>query len=121
MNKKKSDYEESEESEELTNLETLDAYVEASEMYLEAIKLDEPNNPNGPNGYIIGMKALYIVKAYLAFTNTDNVQAIRKSLLEALTAYTTVFNVFQPNGIGKQFIYTSELIIKLLQNELHRK
>lgn len=113
MNKKH--YEESEESE-ITNLDSLEAYIEASEMYIDALKL--LNGKEIDSAYILGMSAVYFGKAFLAFTTSDNTEAMKGSLREAITAYSTAESFCERNNIGKQFIYTSRLIIAGMRTEL---
>jgi hypothetical protein len=108
--------EESEESEGPSNLDSLDAYIQASEMYLEALKLSD--GPGVDAGYVVGMTAVYFGKAYISFTDTDNIDAIKGSLREAMNAYSAASKFCETNGIGKQFIYVSQLIIASMRTEL---
>jgi len=101
---------------EITHLDELDAYVEASEMYLEALKLS--SSPGADAGYIVGMTAVYFGKAYVAFASTENTEAIKGSLRETINAYTTAIAFCETNNLGKQFVYTSRLIIESLRTEL---
>ncbi len=109
--------------EDITNLESLDAYIEASEMYLEALKLSDGRDCEAQSkidsGYIIGMTAVYFGKAYLAFTSSDNEQAIKGSLVEAINAYSTALAHCENNNIGKHFIDTAKLIVQSMRIELH--
>ena len=98
----KKHYEESESSEEITNLDSLDAYIDASEMYLEALKLT--NGPGADGCYVVGMAAVYFGKAYMAFVESNNADAIKGSLREAINSYTTAITFCETNNIGKQFI-----------------
>jgi len=105
--------EESEESEEPNNLDSLEAYINASEFYIEALKLSGENA-----GYTVGMTAVYFGKAYLEIIDSDNADAIKGSLKEALNAYSTAVTFCESNNIAKQFIYTSRLIIAGMRTEL---
>lgn len=109
---------EEEESEPESITDTLDAYVEASEMYLEALKLQD--DAASSSAYIIGMTAVYFGKAHLAFASTDNLDAIKGSLREAMNAYQAAILFCKSNNVGKQFVYTSELIMNSLRTELQR-
>lgn len=105
-----------EESDDSEITDTLDAYIEASEMYLEALKLQD--DPGASSAYLVGMTAVYFGKAHVAFAATDNLDAIKGSLKEAMNAYHTAATFCKSNNIGKQFVYTSELIIESLRAEL---
>ena len=107
--------EESEGSEDSSSLDNLDAYIEASEMYLEALKLSDATGADA--GYVVGMTAVYFGKAFLAFTNSDNSDAIKGSLKEAINAYSAAASFCESKGIAKQFVYTSRLIIESLRSE----
>lgn len=115
--KKPARYEEySESSSEQDNLDTIDAYIEASEMYLESLKLDDVVQTKA--AYLVGMTAVYYGKAFLAFASTNNSEAIKGSLREALKAYSSAATFCDTNNIGQQFVYTSKLIIQCLKTEL---
>ncbi len=109
---KKHQEKESESESEFSNIESLDAYIEASEMYSEALKLSGVDI-----GYVVGT-AVCFGKAYLAFVSSDNRDAIKKSLREAINAYLVAITFCETNGIGKQFVGTSELIIATMRIEL---
>jgi hypothetical protein len=108
-------YEEESEESNTSNLDSLDAYIEASEMYLEALKLSDAKGADA--GYVVGMTAVYFGKAFLAFTNTDNVEAMKGSLREAINAYSAAMAFCESNGLAKQFVYTSHLIVESLRTE----
>jgi hypothetical protein len=118
MSKRRSEprYEESEDSDEITNIDNIEAYINASEMYLEALKLSDGSNVSA--GYMVGITAVYFGKAFLEFTSSDNTEAIKGSLKEAMSAYVTASSFCESNNIGKQFVYTSKLIISALIIEL---
>lgn len=107
-------YEESE-SEDSNTLDNLDSYVEASEMYLEALKLSDAKGADA--GYVVGMTAVYFGKAFLAFTGSDNEDAIKGSLREAINAYSAAATFCESNNIAKQFVYTANLIIITLRGQ----
>ena len=71
--------ENSEDSEEITAVETIESYIEASEKYIEIVKLE---GISGSTLCIPGMIAINFGKAYLAFTGTTNKEAIKVSLKE---------------------------------------
>ncbi len=105
-----------EESEESSNLDILDAYIEASEMYLEVLKLSDDTESS--TAYIVGMTAVYFGKAFLAFSSTDNTEAVKGSLKETIGAYTKAVIFCEERNVGKPFVYTSRLILNTLREEL---
>lgn len=115
MSKKQGHEKRYEEESEESELDTLDAYIEASEMYLEALKLSDATGSDA--GYIVGMTAVYFGKAFMAFTNGANAEAIKGSLREAINAYSAAVSFCESNGIGKQFVYASRLVIESLRLE----
>lgn len=115
MGKKSNNEHQEEESTSLGSMDVLEAYIEASEMYLEALKLS--NTPGTDSAYIVGMTAVYFGKAFVAFSYTENLDAIKGSLHETICAYTVASTFCETNGIGKQFVYASRLITELLRTE----
>lgn len=105
----KSNYKEESSGEEDNMLNTLESYIEASEMYLEALKLQD--SPEASSAYVIGMSAVYFGKAHLALSDTDNTSAIKGSLREAMGAYQAAISFCETNNIGKQFVYTGKLVL----------
>jgi len=109
-------------SEELLNLYS---YIDASEMYLEVLKLSTQ-----PIGYKIGLIVVNFGKAYLALTETDNNEIIKTALKAAMNEYTEAIKFFESGGaisteagIGsaiKQFINISKLIIFEMKNQLKK-
>jgi hypothetical protein len=115
MSKKLNKKYEEHESDSSDSIDILDAYIEASEMYLEALKLSDSQGADA--AYIVGMTAVYFGKAFIAFTSTDNSSAIKGSLHEALNAYATAATFCETNGIGKQFVFTCHLVTESLRME----
>lgn len=97
-----------------TNLENLESYINASEMYIDVLKMNTDNEL-----YKVGMTAVYYGKAFLYFTETDNIEAIIGSLKEAISAYTTSITFYESLGIAKQFQYSARVILDALKTELN--
>jgi hypothetical protein len=88
MSRGRSNFEEMDE--EIDDLDKLEAYIKASEMYLEAF-----NSPEkvGTDLYNIGMVAVYFGKAYVEFGFSENEAAMKESLKESIGAYTLLFSL----------------------------
>ena len=102
-------------SEEISNIDSLESYIEASEMYLEVLKLSSDNFAS--HGYIIGMMAVYSGKAFLALSDSGNENAAKVSLREAIDAYSRAVSFCTENRIGKHFVATAGLVIQSLRSE----
>lgn len=107
-----------EDSDDESAMEIIDSYIEASEMYLEALKLQDGEAVS--SAYVIGMTAVYFGKAFVAFSMTDNKAAKKLSLQETLNAYSAAITFCENYNIGKQFVFTSTLIVDSLRTEQRR-
>jgi len=89
-------------------------YIEAAEMYLEALKLERLEGTVEP----LFTKALYFGKASLAFIDSGNREATLRSLRDSLKVYAEVIRYCDSRKIENNFYYTCKLIVDAIRKEL---
>jgi hypothetical protein len=99
-------------------MDTLDAYLEAAEMYLNAIKLG--NDSLSLSIYTSGMKAVYYGRAYVAFSSSDDQEATKGSLRLTLVTFDEFIKTYGKTKTTEYFIDTCALIMKVLRTEMRK-
>lgn len=98
-------------------LHLLESYIEAASHYLDAMKLLNSNEDNSN----VGLAAVHFGHAFLALTETDNVDAIKFSLAEAIEAYSVAIKFYELDQNAKQYVYIAKIttdLMKLMNTEM---